>query len=170
MTFAEISPSSVLIILSLALGATFNSLRFRSGRSRSTLWLYRRESLPATYRNVGLVLPIATASMIGAIPFVVGATLSDGGPVPSPVVGVAVACMSMPFYGISAALVIASRSPRWIIPKWLAEENERLGLQAPRPDWFDACATFVGLIGGLVSGSMFLVVGIWFMIGGIAGP
>ena len=123
-------------------------LAFRRGTDRGMLDRYRDVTQPALQRNMPLVLPIVSAWVLalllgGALVALVGiSTLEKGVAVVVALGGLLALFMLLP---VMAAL--SYWTPKWIIPKWLTEDDKAVGFVPPKPGWGDRIWLVIGLVG-----------------------
>ena len=136
-----------VMITSLVLSAVMR--RGRSAKARKAfLDLYRRQSLPALFRNAWMAMPLLVA---GFVTLWVGIGIAPG----LAESGVVQDSLAFPLafgaIGLAMALfggfvVLASRPPRWLVPAWVPKDDGEAGYVPPKPDWFDRIVTAVGLL------------------------
>jgi hypothetical protein len=49
------------------------------------------------------------------------------------------------FYLIAFTIALTYWPPVWLTPKWLSDDDERVGFVRPKPDWSDRIALVFGL-------------------------
>jgi hypothetical protein len=150
-----------LVLLLVGVGSLRSGRALLSGAQQPVLIMYRRSGAPAVLRNQiftriilgSLLLPaiVATAPLV----WIPGLTLSSD---QETVAFLGIVGYLASVVGLVTAL--ASRPPTRLIPRWVREEDERLGYVAPRADWFD------GLL--FVAFSLFAICGIAAVLGGLA--
>ena len=146
-------------------GALIGSIAFRSGRSarvrRPGLRSYRRTELPAYLRNLWIVMPIMSGGffplgielfVVLRLPIAVGVPRWLG----DLIVYGSIAYALLLF---GSVLILTYRPPKWLIPKWLLEDDRLVGYNPPAPELFDRAWALMGVvfvIGGLVALALLL--------------
>lgn len=152
--------SSVALLggVTLIAVAFVRGLRFRRGSDRSLLGVYRNTSLPLVLRNLVLVLPFTMGGAL--LIFGIGAVRYFqllGEPTVGNDAVLAIMGFEVVFAGFAATITIAYRSPRWLTPSWLREDDRLIGYAPPRRGFIDRVWLLLG-IGALGVGAYFLVV------------
>ena len=144
-----------LVAIMVVIADIVISVRFRMGkgsvfRSRdSVLRWYRSPNASLLWRTV----PILAALPAGLVlPLVFQWTLA-------PLVSVPNRLHAFWMFGSLAGLLvglglfalIAYLNPSWLVPRWLAEDDRRVGYEAPAPDLFDKFTVFLfGVLGSIL--------------------
>ena len=146
----------LVVAMPVALALSLFTRRGRCPRARrAALDAYRRYEQPAVIRNGWFVMPVLAG---GSIPLLIAvAPLLLGITVPTIPIGlkylVGFGTMSYLFFLIGTVLVLMYRPPRWLVPGWVVEDDERTGFTPPGPGLFDRA---------------FLLLGLLFLAGGVA--
>lgn len=141
---------TVFSVLSLRRG-----LEFRRGSNRGLLGLYRSTTSPIVYRQLPLVLPFVSGAVL--ILLIAAALFAGLGPAhPTTraftVEGVlAFAGLLFMFFTFSISIALMYWPPRWLIPAWLRDDDERVGFKRPKPGWLDRFWLLVGLSPAVVA-------------------
>jgi hypothetical protein len=134
---------AAVVALSLRAG-----IQFRSGPRGNDLAIYRNTSLPRALRNWQSVAPL---TMLMLMPAVLGSGLLvfdiQTGIEVSGDVGRFIMLGGESYFLIALAItsVLLFRPPRALIPRWLKDDDDRIGYQPPAPNWFDFA--ILGLVG-----------------------
>lgn len=133
------SPEIAWLVMTIfGAAALVRGWEFRRGSNRDLSDLYRNTTQPNIYRHLPLVLPY-----IGAYLLIVLAGTGIFHLVANPesrrvVDGVlAIVAVASIFGVFSLSIFVMYRPPRWLVPRWLVEEDRILGYTRPRPGWFD---------------------------------
>lgn len=121
-------------------------LQIRLGHSRGWLRMNQASSLPLFTRNAPFML------IPGGILFVVGATLAAL-PESQDWVGLKVILGVALMVMLPWLLVVSSRPPRWLMPRWFRDELGGAGLP---PDRFDQAVLVVSIVVAFFLLSVFL--------------
>jgi hypothetical protein len=147
----------ILVAISVTL-AFVSSIAFRRGDRRFGLELYRRSDQPALFRNLPIVMPLLSVAIAPVVAILIPIPISLSSPR---------WLMDLVFFGtgsyaflvIGTVLVLLYRPPRWLVPRWLAEDDRRSGYRPPAPDLFDRAWLVVGVLfmaGGLLLGTILI--------------
>lgn len=139
---------SGVILLLIFVAALVGGLRFRSQPIRTLLEAYRNPYLPTYMRNATIATPFVAAVLLPplvALVLLFGGFL-DGVHLPHHLQGFLVYLTAGWFFTTFALFDAALyRPPRWMIPPWLREDDERVGFVPPPPDWFEKILLLAGL-------------------------
>jgi hypothetical protein len=140
---------AVNVVAGLRFRAGLTPVGSKQGVAVMVRW-YRNPDLPIIWRMVPLVGPFAAAA---TIPVLILVTLGPlvaphESPLPTRALSflwlgsAATAC-----FGVAAASMVSYRRPRWLVPRWLADDDRRVGHATRTPDAFDrlSLAVFFGL-------------------------
>lgn len=118
--------------------ACIRGLRFRRGVDRSYLTWYRNVSSPAVYRHLPLIAPYFCGYVFALM--LVAAVRVTFAPTQASVVldllwgTLAAACFMLAF---ALSIFRMYAPPPWLTPKWLTDDDRKVGYERPRPDWAD---------------------------------
>ena len=135
-----------LVLTVLCISGVWIGLRFRAGGHRAFVVRYRDSSLPSSLRNMPIFAPIVAGL---ALPLLVGIDLAVFLGRSSDLKAIALR-LGLPYLLLSFALVAALIyvQPRWLVPRWLRQEDEAVHYQPPKPSWEDRALLVVGLASG----------------------
>src|SRR5262245_8721262 len=129
-------PSSMAAWL-LAAGCLYllwSGIRFHRGPNRRDLRVYRSRTLPRILRHFDLVAPVSMGLLL---PSIVGAAVVLGTPVgegPSHQMrGVGLVGAGYFLFSLAVISILLFRPPDRLIPRWLVEDDSRVGYVAPPP-------------------------------------
>src|SRR5262245_46790679 len=130
----------IIVVLVGSLVMSVVTWRGRSARARKAfLDLYRRPYLPTIIRNAWMVIPILVASLVTAwLGVAIVPNLAESGSLGDSVAfPLAFGAIGLGFAPFGAFLLLASRPPVWLVPRWLPEDDRRAEYEPPRLDRFD---------------------------------
>jgi hypothetical protein len=150
-----------LLVLILAAFALDGGIKFRRGTRRTALRAYRNPSLPASYRNIVLVLPYVGAFVAGMLivmsPMVFPIPI---GTIPRSVgTSLAFLLLGMVTVAFGLSLVVTFRPPAWLLPAWLRDDDRKERYRPRPPDLLDKSLLLLGCLG--------LIAGVGLLVGGV---
>lgn len=152
-----------LVLLCVTVATLWHGLRFRAGRPGIALSLYRNPTLPRAIRNWFLVAPISMSALICLLLgfLVVLVEMPFGIEIPRRLLsvwGFALTSLLMLFVAVTAMLLF--RPPASLTPRWLADDDRRVGFRPPSPhgaDWLTLA--FLVVPAGLIAvAALFLAI------------
>lgn len=130
----RLGASLIVVVWSLML---VRAWRFRRGPTGNELAIYRRTRI-RTYANLTLVIPVvAPLSPLWVAWLIAGAFAVDIPPTSHLGTLVTMGGTGAFLLTFGLATLVSFRLPRWLLPPWLAADDERVGFGRQRPGWFD---------------------------------
>jgi hypothetical protein len=123
----------------VVLGVAFmRGMRFRRGSDRSYVGLYRNRNLPAMYRHAPLALPYTAGYLLSLLLLgVVRALIGPIGSAPRLDLVLTTVGGECFIFAVVLSIVRMYAPPRWLTPRWLAEDDAAVGYERPEPGWAD---------------------------------
>jgi hypothetical protein len=163
-------PIASAVGLFLCLAGFVAGLRFRQGTSRPAAYLrsYRNADLPASIRNLPIVLPLLTGLLLPSLLLLSAKVFLESFidlDLPDPIIGfLLLVSFGLLFLGVGTTASLSFRPPRRLMPDWLVEEDARIGFRSPDPDRFDKLMFILFGPPFVVAGAALLVAGLVYLV------